>query len=267
MDGGRGPSHAQADVEILVAQRRAGLHLGRLWGGCSIHDHRVAARRLSRPHPALAVLHAAAETPAAMEPGSDLVLGSRHVRCHPGRHHRDLDVLAFQALPQCRRGDEHSLPRTEALAHRAGADLRNGHRDVGLQRHALDGPLSGEDGRPGWKPRQPQRRDSPGASRRHANRGFFRQAPEGGAGAAREPRRQGAGIYDVRGRGRLPGQTGVGRNAHRAGGWRAGLRIRSPADHRCRHEGGWARRPVGNRRDRTVRHGTTSIGAGSVHCR
>src|SRR5205807_3098805 len=62
---------------------------------------------------------------------------------------RALDVLALEALPRCRSAGEHSLSGTETLAYDAGIDLRVGCGDVGVQRNAVDGPISDADRRSG----------------------------------------------------------------------------------------------------------------------
>jgi hypothetical protein len=82
--------------------------------------------------------------------------------CRP--RNRRLDVFAGEALSLSGWHDEHPVSGTEALAHGARSHLRDRCRDLGVQRHALDGSV------PTHASRRP-RRHSSRASRRHSDRG------------------------------------------------------------------------------------------------
>ena len=135
-------------MEILVARWPAGVRRGKYRRSRAVHDDWLAARRLRQRDPALAVLHAAAQARARMEPAGDL--GARHRDVLRAARRRDwtVDVLAFEALSQRRRRDEHSVSRPEAVAHGVRSAVRARGSHMGVQRHALDGSVSLAERRP-----------------------------------------------------------------------------------------------------------------------
>ena len=147
----------QSPEEILLAGRRAGLHLGEHRRGGAVHDHRVAPRRLRRRDPALALLHPAAEARVRMEPAGHLVLGHRHRVGGLRDRHRDLDVFAVEALSPRGSADQHSVSRPEAVAHHLRPAVRSRGSHLGIQRHALDGSVSDPDRRSDRKRRRQRR--------------------------------------------------------------------------------------------------------------
>ena len=150
--------------------------------GRAVHDDRLAARRLRRRHPALALLHAAAQARARLEPRRHLVVGHRHGRRDPRHRHRRLDVFAVEALSL--RGAPTSIPYRGQKRWHTVFGLIFG---LGAATWAFSGMLSMDPfpartgGRPA--PRQPafRRRFAGGVQLR----GVRGQASARGAGAAR----------------------------------------------------------------------------------
>src|SRR4029453_17428897 len=110
-------SQPASALEILLAEWRGGLRLGSDRRSCAVHHEGVTNRRVSRAYSALAVLYAVAQARSYLEPVGDLVVGDWNVFRAGRRDHRDLDVLALEALSLFRRAVEHSVSRPEALAH------------------------------------------------------------------------------------------------------------------------------------------------------
>src|SRR5678816_1553248 len=133
---------AEPGVQVLVAKRRAGVRIASHRRSGAVHDDGITHRRLSRPHPALVLLHAAPETRARMEPRRHLVVRHRHHRGNCRCRHRPVDVLAVAEISIRWRTDEHPVSRSETMAYGLRVDLRRGDGDLRVQRHALDGPVS-----------------------------------------------------------------------------------------------------------------------------
>ena len=120
-----------------------------------------------------------------------------------------LDVFPVEAVSQCRRGDQHSVSRTEALAHAVRSDFRARRRDVGVQRHAVDGSVSVAERRAGRRPARAGRREHPAdAARPRRDDRLRSQASARGAGADLQSSGQGTGIHLVCRRSDLPRHAG-----------------------------------------------------------
>ena len=123
--------------------------------GRAVHDDGVAARRLCRADPALALLHAAPKERARS--GAASSSGPRASAPSPR-------CSAWSSASGCIRrrkryrydGAPTGIPvsRPETLAHGARADLRRRDRHVGVQRHAVDGTVPAADRRRGDGPRE-----------------------------------------------------------------------------------------------------------------
>ena len=177
VDGADAAARSAAALQVLVPRRRAGLHLGEHRRGRAVHDDGLALGRVCRRDSALALLHAAAEARRRVEQGRHLVVGHRHRRRDPRHRRRRVDVFAVEEVPQRRRADEHSVPRSEALAHDLRTGIRSRRGDVGVQRHAVDGSVSAADeSRDEWRRADRERRHgrsgqhSGGAARRDVAR-------------------------------------------------------------------------------------------------
>ena len=185
VDGGLAP-HRSAAVQVLMARRTAGLRQRQHRRGRAVHDDRVTVLGVSRRDSALALLHAASQASAAMVLVRRLVVAHRHDYVAARRGHHRLDVLAATTLPPCRRADEHPVSRLEAVARDHRPLLRRGRDDVGVQRPAVDGPVSdhgpahGADRASAGRGRRPRRRTG---SERGPLRGGSRASAVGLCGA------------------------------------------------------------------------------------
>ena len=135
VDGREQPAQPAAAVEVFVAGRRPGVHR-RIRRGAAAHDDDVAGESLSERRPALAVLHAAAEASAGLDPSGDLFGVGRHRRRDPRGSGRPLALFAVEEVPLRRTAVTDPVSRPEAMAHDPRADLRRRDRDVDLQRVA-----------------------------------------------------------------------------------------------------------------------------------
>ncbi len=98
VDGLWGIPEIKSTAKVHLGGWSGGLRFNRDRRGRAVHHSPGADRRLSWPHPALAVLHAAPETRAAMEHAGDLDVGARNDRSVAGARSGPFDVFAFEAL-------------------------------------------------------------------------------------------------------------------------------------------------------------------------
>ena len=143
VDGAGAVPQPAAAVEVLVAERRAGLRLGGIRRGRAVHDDRLAHRRVSRPDSALALLHAAAQ--ARQPQWSRVVIWSSGIGTVAALLGIVIGVWMYSPSKRYRyAGAPTSIPyRGQKRWHTMlRPDLRPGRRDLGVQRHAVDGSVS-----------------------------------------------------------------------------------------------------------------------------
>ncbi len=134
-------ARAETAVEVRLGERRARVRIAGIGRGRAAHHDGVASRGLSRPDSALAVLHPASETRAAMEHAGHLAVRARNRYRDSRHHHRHLGVFARQALPNRRCAGADSVFGGKTLARCPWLDLRACRRHLGVQRNALDGSV------------------------------------------------------------------------------------------------------------------------------
>ena len=246
-----------AAVEVLVAERRAGLRLAGNRRGRAVHDdRRRGSAPMSAPIPHWFYFTPLRKHGRAVEPRRHLVVGHRHLRGDPRRRRRRLDVFAVEALSLRRRADQHSVSRTEALAHGVRADLRRRRpppgRSAACCRWIRSRCRAG--GGDGGRARQ-----SPDAFRRRCAARAGLGGVRGESTRARRWRSSASLQVKELELTSFAGEPSTWRRsaaATRASSRSTGephARVRSPADHRRRHEGGGAGRAVGDSRARAVR--------------
>src|SRR5262245_50724600 len=192
MDAAVAHPRSRAALQILVAERRTGVHLGKHRRGRAVHDDRFAMGRVCERRAALAALHAAAKAWRGVEPIRHLDLGYRHRRLAPRHRGGRLDVLAVEEISQRRYAHGDSVSWPETLAHHLRSRLRPWCRDVGVQRTALDGSVSAPDESSNWRWRPDRTFLAERAAQRpgraawtRASRRVCPQAPNGCTCAAR----------------------------------------------------------------------------------
>src|ERR1041385_8426160 len=117
MDCAVSTAQSEAALQILMAERRAGLCRGQLGRGRSIHHVRFQTSGSSERHSALGLLHAVAEKPTCLDQFHDLDGGHRHSRVDYRADRRRLDVFAKKEISPGGRADRDSISRTEAVAY------------------------------------------------------------------------------------------------------------------------------------------------------